>query len=215
MATNIRQRLVLKWLAHMRIRQIVRSTIAVLFFVLPVQLHAQPAYKHPQTGYLFPVHLGSTEFKEFIRGEIHQYPDKGLGTSVSYKNDDAQCFADFYLYNLGLSRIPDGVESDIVHYNLSESESNIFEYERRGVYQNVRRITPPGLVTHLGPRTHPFMTSVFEFVAGEERRVSWLFVTGTRQHVLKLRYTCHVSHLKLGKDALGRLITSFFETNAD
>lgn len=199
----------------MQIPHVVRSIIAVLFFVLPVQLYAQPAYKHPETGYLFPVYLGNAESREFIRGEIHQYPDKGLGTSVSYKNDDTQCFADFYLYNLGLLRIPDGVESDIVRQNFSDSENGLVEYARRGDYVNLRRITPLGLVTHLGPRTHPFLTSVFEFVAGRERRVSWLFVTGTRQHVLKLRYTCLASHLDLGKEALGRLITSFFEANAD
>jgi len=198
-----------------RIWQLVRSTIAVFLFVLPVQLHAQTAYNHAETGYRFPVYLGSTDTKEFFRGEIEQYPDKGLGTRVNYKNDILRCFADFYLYNLGLSRIPDGGLSDIVDHNLLESESNIFEYERRGVYHNVRRITPPGIPTRLGPGSLLFRMSIFELEIGGEPRVSWLFVTGTRNHVLKLRYTCPAIHLKLGKDALDRLIASFFDANVD
>lgn len=150
----------------MKIWQIVRSTIAVLFFVLPAQLLAQPVYEHPESGYRFPVYLGSTDTKEFFRGKIHQYPDKGLGTSVSYKNDILQCFADFYLYNLGLSRIPDGGLSDIVDQTFSDSENDIFEYARRGVFADLRRITPPGLPITLGPESLLFRMSIFEFVAG-------------------------------------------------
>ena len=199
----------------MTIQQVIRSTTAALVFVLPVQLLAQPAYMHPDSGYLFPAYLGSTDTKEFVRAEIEHYPDKNLGTRVSYKNGIAGCFADFYLYNHGHSRIPDGPESDVVLETFSESEANIFEYARRGVYDNLRRLTPPGEVTPKYFESPPFRMSIFEYEVSGELRVSWLLVTGSRQHFLKIRCTCLASESRQAIDATTRLITSFFEANKD
>ncbi len=149
------------------------------------------------------------------RGEIHHFPDKGLGTSAAYKNNDLRCNANFYVYDLGHSFIPEGTESDIVRETFLESEDNIFEYARRGELSHLRRLSPSGLMTHFDAKSPRFLMSIFEYVAGGELRVSWLFVTGTRQHFFKIRYTCPASQPTAAGEALRRLVTSFFEANAD
>jgi hypothetical protein len=202
----------------MRFQQVVRSTIAALFFVLPVQLVAQPAYKHPESGYRFPERLHMPYSVVFFRIKIEQYADKRLGVLVSYQNESLRCFASFYLYTLGLAHIPDGPESEPVNMQFPAEESNIFEYGRQANYTDHRRTSLPGSTMQASPQTPLFRMSTFEYVRDGEPRISWLLLTGTRHHFLKIRYTCLATsplRIKGAKVFLERLITSFFEENAD
>jgi len=207
----------------MKTTKIFCGAIVVLFLAVPVQLFAQRMYEHSETRFRFPEYLYlPPSGLVFARTEIRQYPDKRLGVSVTYYNEIFRCFATLYLYTLGLAHLSDGPESDAVKMQFSASESNIFEYGKRGDYGDLKRASAPGEIFQpkslfqSGASIPRFRMSTFEYVSDGDRRVSWLLLTGTRQHYLKIRYTCPATsafRVEAAKTFLERLITSFFEEN--
>jgi hypothetical protein len=174
------------------------------------QAFAQEPYEHAESRYRFPVSIG-----EFTRGKVTQFPDKRLGVAVGYSAPGLGT-VNLYLFDYGLSAIPDGPDSDVVRKAFLSSERDVRELLKRGDYSDLTVTSAPGATLEVHPRAPRFNLTTYEYQVnrgGAEPVVSWLLVTGARNHFFKVRYTCPASRSREGQGGLEGLLSAFFEAN--
>lgn len=207
----------------MKIQMIVCTMVTVLSLVLPAPLRAQSAdvqsksYVHPASGYRFPDVLES-ELLDLFRSDVTEHTDERLGVAVAY-DSGFKCFANFYLYNLGLMDIPEGPASRAVKMQFAVASGNVFRTASEDQWGNFRRTSSPNSMMQLLAGTPVFLYDTFEFVFEGRPFVSWLLLTGSRQHFLEIRYTCNAfsdwSNKTFAKLLLERAVSNFLVGNRD
>lgn len=189
-----------------------RTGFLLLLLLLPGRLVAQEVYEHAESGYRFPASLGV-----FSRKEVHRFSDRRLGVSVAYVAR-GMGLLDFYVYDLGLSPIPDGPDSDRARTAFVSAVRDVREAVRRGYYSHLAVTSEPGQTMQPRPGMPRFQVVTYAYTvdaANAERVVSWLLVTGARNHFLKIRYTCPASKAAEAERAVKALLVAFFEANWD
>lgn len=141
-------------------------------------------YKHEKTGIVFPSHLGL--FKK--QGQAVYSPESS-GISVRYMYNDVKM--DIYLYNQGIKNIPDG-NSDIL---LQHFKQNLRDIGAIGFYTNLKSESA-GTLTFTGRDYRLeclFARLKFGEVkpgpAAQETSITYILLTGWKQHFLKVRCT--------------------------
>lgn len=141
----------------------------------------QAAFKDEKTGLEF----GDVE--GFRRTEVHRYEQAGLGYSVDYISD-AGIRITIYVYDFGLPAIPDGPDSELAKANIVQAKGDIFRAKEKGLYQSVEQLSDS--VVTLGPASGPKIHKMsFKIVRGDRENFSELYLTGYKNHFVKLRIT--------------------------
>ena len=169
----------------------------VAFFFLSVQQAQGESYLHRPTGILFPEKIMGLENVRVTDYEA-SYP--GFGVGVSYRSPTIK--ADVYLYTGGLPSIPDGVESTLVTQHFQQICGDIYTLEKSGSYHSVERLSE-GKVS-LG--THVALSASFSYFQDGVEQVSYIYLTGYKNHFLKIRFTYHKSAESNGKTSLNTFL---------
>lgn len=188
----------------------VRLLLALLLLCAPAW--AQSGYEHPGTRLVFPPRLADFEFVS-----VHSYEDPRLGVQVSYALPDFGK-ADFYVYTYAQKRVPAGVESELVHSAFRSADRDVYSLYESAQYLELKRLLPLERILRPADGKPEFYVAAYAYRPGREDAepvVSWLLVTGLRNHFFKLRYTHAANRAEEGRLALGRLLDAFFEANRD
>ena len=141
-------------------------------------------YKHEKTGIVFPAQLGL--FKK--QGQAVYSPESS-GISVRYMYNDVKM--DIYLYDHGIKSIPDG-NSDIL---LQHFTQNLRDIAAIGCYTNLKAESSGTAAFSGSDYTLECLFAKFTF--GEvkpgprtpETSITYILLTGWKQHFLKVRCT--------------------------
>jgi hypothetical protein len=172
--------------------------LCIVLLIAPFALAATSAplkpFTEPQTGYVFPLKMGTMAFTS-----TDGYSHPSLGLSVHYQTDAAaeEIWADVYIYDQGLKNIPDGSDSDAVKAAFEESQKSVLALEKRGNYKDVKTTIDKPLVVKAGDKEVTFQSATFEYVRMPEKGstdspqavVSHLLITASRGYFIKVRFS--------------------------
>jgi hypothetical protein len=130
------------------------------------------------------------EVKGFTRGKTQVFPQTGLGYSISY--DAPKLAVTAYVYDKRLPKIPDGVKSDVVKAEMKQAAADLELARKRGLYTAVKEVGKEEVVAlGKGKDAPSALRRTFEIVRkGEDgAKLSELYVTGYKDHFVKLRIT--------------------------
>jgi hypothetical protein len=170
------------------------------------------AYVHPATNLSFPPQLGA-----FHRTLVRQYPDPRIGVQISYTLRDF-AKADLFIYDLGLTKIPTGIESDEVKEAFSQAENELRQFASVPPYKNPQRsMVATPTIEHRG-RKSKLLVTMYTLTAEREdgsnlTLASWIILTGYKNKFLKLRYTHPFAQYDQGLKELRDLVLGFVEAN--
>ncbi len=158
-----------------------------LILILSGVSHAD-TYKHDPTGICFPEELaGMTRGK--IRDLETDFP--GYGLSVGYSAPRIN--ATIYIYNLERDEIKDGAGTDFINLYFMQLIEDIYAIEERGFYSSVNKLSESVTFLGTGDDSQQFLKASFEYVQQKVKRRSYMYLTGSRNHFFKIRYTYHAS----------------------
>jgi hypothetical protein len=147
----------------------------------------QPA-SGPLLASRFPSTLSGLPLVETIDYEAKGHA--GLGYSISYGSRDS-LFVTVYVYDMGLSGIPDGADAPQTQEQLRKAMGDIFQAERMGAYQNVAKVRDTTIVIG-GPAAGKGIRAagaVFNLEVRGESKTSHVYASGYRGSFVKLRCT--------------------------
>jgi hypothetical protein len=107
-----------------------------------------------------------------------------LGFSVRYQNV-REVWGDVYVYTAGVKKVPEGAHSREVTQQLQSAERDILTVVKRGIYSGfVRRSSGRVRVGNWHFLRGAYYYSIRGVPVG-----SFIFVTGSRGHFIKVRFT--------------------------
>lgn len=186
-----------------------KHLILILFFILPAIAPAQEFYEH-SSGLRFPAAIG-----KFQRMPVRNYDDPRLGIQIPYI---APGFgkADFYVFDYGLSPIPDGSNSDFVKSLYAAADKDVQSFAATGKYLDFEKALPLGSVIHFPGQQLEWLVASYKFrftQESSEALVSWLLLTGYRKHFIKIRFSHLASRENEGRPAIQALLEAFENNN--
>jgi hypothetical protein len=150
--------------------------------------------------------LAFPDIDGFQKGKINRYPQPGLGYSIGYITPE-KILATIYVYNGGLDKIPDGPGSEAVKQQILNAKGDIYELKKRGDYDTV---TPRGdekpQEVPLGKGAKALRLS-FEIGFDGQKLVSYIFVTGYKNHFVKIRFSYPAAEKDKGEKGLQKVLT--------
>ncbi len=122
------------------------------------------------------------------KSKVTRFPRADQGYMVNYTSEEGGRIT-AYVYTGGQSKIPSGIEADILKEELKNAEAGIFYFEEMGYYQNVKKIKD-NTVT-LGGKNGKVKSlhSLFGFSANGNKLTSEIFLFGYKNHFIKFRAT--------------------------
>lgn len=162
---------------------------------------AQDTVKLLPTPLELPVRLGPLQFD----GKPHKYEPAALGSSYQYNG--AGISLTIYVYDAGVTSIPDGGDTVANCYLFEQTKREIGAAgysDVRLVSQQLVRLSPPDDV----PLARE---AVFKFVRNEQPTLSYLWMTGVAKHFLKIRFSMDPNHRDEAQVARRFLLTEIGE----
>lgn len=168
-----------------------------------IAVPAAAEYLVPEAGIRFPDRLGPLSL---WKGE--RFPEAALGHGIEYRarapGFDRPVFmaGSIYVYNGGLAAIPNGIDSQVVRAEFAKARGDIATVARRN------KLPEPELV---GERTLKvsgieLLGATYRMVRGDTPVISFLGLTGARQHFIKLRVSVPTAGGATGTDVIDSLV---------
>ena len=128
----------------------------------------------------FPDRLG-----DFTLKGRTQFPQKGEGATIVYEGRDVR--GAIYVYNAGIAAIPTGVGDPVIHRHFQQTVMAL----QQAASQGPGKLKPvKGSTISAFPGCGPqFMWRADEISMGSNALVSRTYLTGFRNHFVKLRVT--------------------------
>lgn len=147
------------------------------------------------------------EVEGWTRGEILRYPDKRMGYGVNYDSQDAGRVS-IYIYNLGMTKIPDGAENDVVKEEIERAKAEIFTVGRMGLYQDVKDVKSE--IIALGGKDGKLKArhSLLNFILKGKSMNSEIYLFGLRNNFVKIRATYPKAETDFENAALADFLTA-------
>lgn len=145
---------------------------------------AAGSYRHEPTGLLFPERLAQLE-----KGEVTDFEPQipGGGIGVGYSGPGIT--VTLYVYALGRKSIPDGFQSRVLKEHFKETVGDVMEAGRRGLYKGGKKESEGVAAWDAGETGRKSLHAQFRFTQGGRERHSHLYLTGFRDHFIKIRFT--------------------------
>lgn len=157
------------------------------------------SYHDQPTGIDFPEELGG-----LILRQVHEYPEPGLGVSLSYTAND-NLLASVYVYDKEVPDIPTGGESHLVRNEAQAAMSDILTAEHYGYYKSVTVLREGQIRLAEKPALSAY-EYVVQFNANGLDKTSHVILTGYRGQYLKIRYTFPKTMPAQGSERLARFL---------
>ena len=186
--------------------------IATFVLVLACSVAQAGTFTHSQTNLHFPDRLA-----KWKKTKVTQFPQKQLGVAINYSGP-GDAIASFYVYTGGVAKIPTGAQNAAVKREFAKTQDEMAS-AMQSRFRNVQKFmeSTPDVINN--GRKATLVAAAFQFhdpAPGGHRRLSWVLLTGFKNHFLKLRYThLYDKDTDTGQQALRDLIMSFLAANQD
>jgi len=131
-----------------------------------------------------PTHVGPL----YYQGEPKSWPDKRMGTAYSFGAPGLKL--DVYIYDAGITDIPDGPDSQAVCEQFEQAKYDI----QRAGYRDI--VLKREQLARMGPNQDPPLSreAVYEAVINDTPTVSYLWITGVSRNFVKLRFSASAQY---------------------
>jgi hypothetical protein len=166
----------------------------------PATQPADPPLRHAPSGLAFPARAG-----DWRRHESTEYPDPALGMSVRYRLGKWMR-ADVYIYNGGHREVPEGIDSDLIKDHLEQIIGDVFAIKEQGGYDDVKELKRETLRLGEGEGAPRVRRVTLELVTDGQKLLSEAYLTGFRNHFLKIRVTYPTELREAAEKAMPELL---------
>ena len=179
-----------------------RPLLAGLVLLAPVAVRAQDAIPGPKIS--FP------DVKGFEREKPHVYKDKTAGYSIGYTKGDL--IATVYVYNMGRAKIAAGPDSDAVKAEMLDSVAALEANRKNGRYKSISPVEDKIFTLGTGVGAPKFRFKQYEVDRTKDGPAfTELYLTGYKDHFLKVRATYSTDNAAASKKALRQLLDALAE----
>jgi hypothetical protein len=140
----------------------------------------------------------------FTRGQPIVYKDRSLGYSVGYSHEEIS--ATVYVYNQNRAKIPAGPDSDTVKAEMLDAISAVEANKGNGAYRSINPIAEKIVPLGTGVLTPQFRWKQYHVELKSGPAVTELFLTGYKDHFVKLRVTYLSAKAAANRKALKPLL---------
>jgi hypothetical protein len=145
------------------------------------------------------------EVKGLDRQKPNLFKDKALGYSVGYLGDGT--IITVFVYDLGRDKIPDGPNSDVVKAEMYESLLALEANKATGRYKSLQPIDEKVLPLGTSKGALEVRRKRYEVeIAKEGAALTELYVTGYKNHFIKIRATYPAENKEKAQKALDDLL---------
>jgi len=171
------------------------------------------SYTHHPTGLTFQDSIAG-----LVKGEITHYKDPRLGVSVGYNAPGIT--STVYIYNLGIRKIQTVPPSPILDEHFKQVIEEIYTIEKQGGYENVRAISHRATLRYDANGKQRVLLAIYSYLQNEGKRVldkpiqrmSVIYLTGYRNHFVKVRFTYNEEIQFQGDEACRRFFDEIEKT---
>ncbi len=141
-------------------------------------------YLNPGTGMSFPDELPGMTKTSVID---HEKKHPGFGTSVGYNGP--RIAATIYVYTMGMTSVPDSIESPDFVSHFRQTAEEIFQAGRQGLWNNVKRTSEE--ILFIGPpeASRKALCDSFSYSRNNDELLSKLCLFAYKNHFVKIRFT--------------------------
>ncbi len=145
------------------------------------------------------------EVKGLDRQKPNQFKDKALGYSVAYLGEGTVITV--FVYNLGLKKIPDGPDSDIVKAEMYESLLAVEANKANGRYKSISPVNEKVIPLGSSKTAPQIRRKRYEVeIAKEGAAITELYVTGYKDYFIKIRATYPADSKEKGEKLIDTLL---------
>jgi hypothetical protein len=152
------------------------------------------------------VKIDLPDVEGFTRSKIHIYEKESFGYSASYSTPGI--VVTLYVYNNGHSEIPDGPKSQVVKQEMKLIADGLEEAKKQGSYKSVKELGEEEIVS-LGKGKDAPTARRRQFLVErtkEGEKYSDAYVTGYKDHFIKLRITYDLENKDESKKKIAALL---------
>ena len=158
----------------------------------------------PATGILF-----QSDICDIPKQGMTVFPrQKELGVGIAYQYED-RITATFYVFNAGILKIEDGIESDAVKAYFQQAIEDVFTMQKTGEYKNVTVVKQIEMDFQIQSEKLKALFAQFDLTAANLESGSFLLMTGFKNQFFKIRYTYPKEHEENAKTKWQCILNSF------
>ncbi len=191
----------------MQLRLARSALLCLAFLSIGSLVLAADTWRHDGTGMVFPSRLGG-----LIYQGTESFEQQEFGVAVRYQGPQL-LKADVFLYNLGLQRIPNGIDSELIKRHFESVSQDVVNAEKRGWYASLVEVGSGTVALGDSRGGHRALYRCFEYdqnpgptTASTQRRRSYVILTGYQNHFVKIRFTFLASTRSYGELTLKRFL---------
>ena len=145
------------------------------------------------------------EIDGWEKGAIRKYPQAELGYSIAYQSSDGGVVS-IYVYNGGLTKIPNGVNDPIIEDEIRRAKNEIFQVGKAGYYDNVKEVKNDTITLGGESGKVKALYSLFNFTARGQDMDSEIYLFGYQNNFIKIRATRPKAKNNSPNEALNSLL---------
>jgi hypothetical protein len=160
---------------------------------------------HPADDELPGPKINWPEVKGLDKQKPNTFKDAALGYSVAYLGEGT--VVTVFVYNLGLKKIPDGPDSDIVKAEMYESLLALEANKASGRYKSIQPVNEKVMAFGSSKTAPQIRRKRYEVeIAKEGAAITELYVTGYKDYFIKLRVTYPADSKEKGEKLIDNLL---------
>ncbi|MDB5309277.1 MAG: hypothetical protein JWO38_3479 [Gemmataceae bacterium] len=168
----------------------------VVVLLLPAAAHSADPMPGPA--------ITLPDVEGFTRDQPLVYKEKGLGYSVGYKREGMTVTV--YVYNQNRPRIAAGPESDAVKAEMLDSISGVEGNKTTGTYKTISPTAEKVVSLGTGEKPPQFRWKQYEVALKDDRAFTELYLTGYKDHFVKMRVTYFAENAAASRKAIQLLL---------
>ena len=178
--------------------------IALVLFASLSSASAE-TYRNPATGLLFPDSMAGMKK---VKVTVFESPQLGVGIGYNLPGVSMTVF----IYDLGMKSIPADINSPLFKGQFDQAIADIFQAERMGVLENVKRLPGDPATMMPGPSGRKALSASFTFGLQGQEKNSKLFLTQYKNNWVKLRYTYDRNVQNRGEEIFNQFLKELADT---
>jgi hypothetical protein len=169
-------------------------------------------YTDPDSQLVLPETLGGLPRVSAFNYETRS---PGLGVSFKYRAAVPAIFADIYVFNGGLPRIPEGIDDPAVAGMFDSAIGDIRAMGEAGRYRDVELIGSDSIPLGDAPGARRALRARFSYTLSEGKVYSHVYGLAVRNHFVKMRFTYRQDQAGEAVPVLGAVLQELGRIVAD
>jgi len=154
-----------------------------------VTLNTRQAFTEDPAGVRFPERIGDLHIDQV---DDLRPVDPSLGRSIHYRYPGVK--VSIFVYNGGQRTIETGIAEPGIRDQIVGAIQDVYVQGKLGYYMDIQAMNPEPTELDTGAGSQDALWTRLTYAETEKgidvEKMSWIFVTGYKNHFFKIRYTC-------------------------